>query len=173
MAAAGPARKALPAPKRSVTQEPNVVTAAKGRPALKVTVEGDLASTKHYKYSRKGLEELLGRPLDNICLPSVLEGKASSTCPTTERRGTGLTVSTTIAAAKTHGAPAASALTSSRHATGPRVLGGRPGSRDLPRSTKPSSRPPRRALRCRPALAASTHGSVAPIPSSDPQASPR
>jgi hypothetical protein len=63
--AAAPARKARPAgtgnaqsapaaAKRSRTTEPESVAATKARPALKVTVDGDLVSTK-------GLQDLLGR----------------------------------------------------------------------------------------------------------------
>jgi hypothetical protein len=50
-------------------------------------VDGDSVRTKYYEYSRKEIEDTLGRSLDETCLPALLGGKNSRACPTPNDKG--------------------------------------------------------------------------------------
>jgi hypothetical protein len=71
-----------PAAKRSRDKDPALPPS---RGALAVAVDGDVVRTKIFEYSRKKIEETVGRPLNEICLPGVLGGRGS--CPTPDEPG--------------------------------------------------------------------------------------
>jgi hypothetical protein len=50
-------------------------------------MDGDVVRTRYYEYSRKKLEALLCKSLDDVCLPAVLDAKNSYTCPTPDEDG--------------------------------------------------------------------------------------
>jgi hypothetical protein len=75
---------AAPTGKRARAQESE--PAANSR-SIAVTVDGDLVRKKYFEYSRKEIEDTIGRSLDEACLPALLGGKNSRACPMPNDKG--------------------------------------------------------------------------------------